>query len=526
MRRLSLVLAAVLALGSMSADAAERVVFHVRLAEASDKAVSGRLLIFAQPLAEAQAGNNGKTPNALGVDEFHPRKVAIAAQEVSGLAPGATIDIDADVTAFPQGFSTLAPGRYAVQAMLDQAHSYVYRRAGAGDLVSPVTELDLPAGGELALTKALSDHDPWEAWRNDKPEMVAALAEGKRENKLFDFVSPALTAFSGRPTHIRAWVATPPEYAAHPERRYPTVFYTHGFFGSLNGLARLSATVRDRMAKGQFPQMIWVFVDQSLPTGTEEFADSVNNGPWGEALTREFIPALEKSYRMDGRASGRFLTGHSSGGWATLWLQTRYPALFGGTWSTSPDPSDFHDFLGVDLYAPGANLYHKPDGSPYALARDKGAFLVGMQDFAQMELALGEYGGQFTSFDWVFSPRGADGRPLPMFDHLTGAVDPAVLAYWHDHYDIAYRVTKDWPSLKKDLDGKIHVTVGTADTFFLDGAAHRLDDALKSVGAHASFAYLPDRTHFDLYQVGDDSDGLLRQFAWEMHKIARPGSRK
>ncbi len=113
-----------------------------------------------------------------------------------------------------------------------------------------------------------------------------------------------------------------------------------------------------------------------------------------------------------------------------------------------------------------------------------------------------------------------------MFDHLTGAVDPAVLAYWHDHYDIAYRVTKDWPSLKKDLDGKIHVTVGTADTFFLDGAAHRLDDALKSVSAHASFAYLPDRTHFDLYQVGDDSDGLLRQFAWEMHKIARPGSRK
>ena len=58
---------------------------------------------------------------------------------------------------------------------------------------------------------------------------------------------------------------------------------------------------------------------------------------------------------MDGHASGRFLNGHSSGGWATLQLQTHYPKIFGGTWSTSPDPSDFHDFTGVDLYAPNAN---------------------------------------------------------------------------------------------------------------------------------------------------------------------------
>ncbi len=100
------------------------------------------------------------------------------------------------------------------------------------------------------------------------------------------------------------------------------------------------------------------------------------------------------------------------------------------------------------------------------------------------------------------------------------------MAYWREHYDIAYRVVKDWPSLKKDLDGKIRLYVGTADTFYLDGSAHRLEAALQSVGAKASFVYLPDRTHFDLYKVGDERYGLLQQFAWEMYVTARPGAKK
>ncbi|HMA51850.1 MAG TPA: alpha/beta hydrolase-fold protein, partial [Magnetospirillaceae bacterium] len=437
-----------------------------------------------------------------------------------------TYDLDADVTAFPQPFSKMAPGRYAVQAVLDQNHTYNYIGRGPGDLVSAVAELDLPAGGELVLKEAVAPSgDPWAAGANDKPEMAALLAKGKEEIKIFDFTSPALTNFWGRPTHIRAWIVTPPDYAAHPKLHYPTVYYTHGFGGTLDRLTRRAADIRDRMEKGQFPPMIWVMLDESLPTGTHEFADSVNNGPWGEALTREFIPALEKTYRMDNRAGGRFLNGHSSGGWATLWLQTRYPSVFGGTWSTSPDPSDFHDWTGVDLYAAGANIYRKPDGSPYPIMRDKGQIQATLEEFGKMEAVLGDYGGQLGSFDWVFSPKGEDGRPVPMFDRVTGAVDPAVVAYWRDHFDIAYRVTKDWPALKKDLDGKIHLYVGTADTFYLDGSAHRLEAALRSVGAKATFAYLPDRTHFDLYKVGDDRFGLMGQFAWEMYGIARPGAK-
>jgi hypothetical protein len=78
------------------------------------------------------------------------------------------------------------------------------------------------------------------------------------------------------------------------------------------------------------------------------------------------------------------------------------------------------------------------------------------------------------AFEWVFSPRGAGGLPVPMFDRTTGAVDSAVISYWKEHYDVAERLRRHWPELRRDLDGKIHLTVGSADTFYLDGAAHLL----------------------------------------------------
>ena len=272
------------------------------------------------------------------------------------------------------------------------------------------------------------------------------------------------------------------------------------------------------------PPMIWVFLDESSATGTHEFADSVNNGPWGTALTEELIPELERSYRMDAKPSGRFLTGHSSGGWATLWLQVRYPKVFGGTWPTSPDPSDFHDFTGVDLYAPGANVYRRTDGSAYPLVRDHDKVIATYEQFARLEDVIGPVGGQMASFDWVFSPRGTAGRPMPMFDRTTGVVDPKVVAYWRDHYDIAHLVQAQWPRLKPDLDGKIHLTVGTADTFYLDGAAHRLKAVLDGLGAKSEFTFVPGRTHMDLYAEGDDRRALLKKIAWQMYAVARPGS--
>lgn len=501
-----------------------QVVFHVSLGQASAKSVSGRLLIFAKLLASGD-----KTPvAAVEMDQIDTHATAIAAQEVARLEPSATVALDADVTAYPTPFSQLKPGHYAVQAVLDRDHSYNYTGRGPGDLVSGVVEMDLPGGATqlLTLATAVPETDPLQPLFNVSAALKEVYPAAKADIHAIDFSSPALSRFWGRPIALHGWVVMPPDYATHPNQRYPTVYYTQGFGGSLRSLHDIAVARWDEMKKGKAPPMIWVAVDQSSPTGTSEFVDGVNDGPWGQALTTELIPDLERRYRMDAKPSGRLLTGHSSGGWAALWLQVNYPKVFGGAWPTSPDPSDFHDFLGIDLYAPGANVYRKPDGSPWPLARDKGQMLVSIEDYTRREVVLGEYGGQLASFDWVFSPRGPDGKPLAMFDRTTGAVDSAVVAYWKNHYDVAERLRRHWPQLKRDLDGKIHLTVGTADTFYLDGSAHRLEATMKQLGARTDFRYIEGRGHFDLYIVGDDRWGLYKAIAREMYAIARPGSKR
>ena len=504
--------------------------FHVELGSAETQPVSGRLLLFAIDAKDAEAaakahGGDGKV-DAVDTSPFFPTQTAVAAREVSRLVPGQMIDIDTDRIAFPRGWSQLPAGDYYVQAVLDVHHDYNYSGRDAGDLLSKVVKLHLPAATipTLDLDETLPAHDPWVLGKWASPEMQAALPAARAHEHDIDFTSPVLSAFWGRPIHMRGRVLLPPGYDAKANTTYPTVYYTQGFGGNNNLVIGTLVNVYAAMAKGEMPPMIWVFLDESSPTGTTEFADSVNNGPWGTALTTELIPQLEKTYRMDARPSGRFLQGHSSGGWATLWLQTRYPGIFGGTWSTSPDPSDFHDFTGVDLYAPHANVYRRPDGTPYPLVRDHGKVLATFQQFAELERVMGPYGGQMASFEWVFSPKGKDGRPEQMFNRDTGDVDPAVVDYWRDHYDIAWCLEHNWPALKPELNGKIHLYVGTADTFYLDGAAHKLKAVLDSLHAKSDIRFIPNRTHFDLYRIGKDREGLLKEITWQMYAVARPHS--
>jgi hypothetical protein len=518
-RNLLAVVATVFATPAVAAP----VVFHVSLGQASATPVSGRLLVFAKVL-----GPDDKRPVSwVDMDQIDTHATAIAAEEVAHLEPGATVELDADVMAFPTPFSQLKPGRYAVQAVLDGDHSYNYTGRGSGDLVSGVVEMNLPGDTAqlLTLTTVIPEFDPAQPRSNVPDAMKEIYAAAKADVHRIDFVSPTLSRFWGRPVTLRGWVVTPPDYAAHPSQRYPTVYFTHGFGGTLGSVHDVAVARWDEMKTGRAPPMIWVGLDQTSPTGTSEFVDSVNNGPWGLALISELIPDLERQYRMDAKPAGRLLTGHSSGGWAVLWLQVNYPKQFGGVWPTSPDTSDFHDFLGIDLYAPGANVYRKPDGTPWPLARDKGEMLVSVEDFTRREVVLGEYGGQLASFEWVFSPRAGDGRPVPMFDRTTGAVAPVVIAYWKEHYDVAEHLRRHWPELRHDLDGKIHLTVGAADTFYLDGAAHRLEATMKALGARTDFRYVEGRGHFDLYGVGDDRWGLYKIIAWEMYAVARPGSK-
>lgn len=500
--------------------------FTVQLPAPAAHAESGRLLVFVQPAAQGLAGAKGGPVTAVELSPFQPAGGAVAAVDVTRLAPGGSVQFDGEAIAWPAPFSQLAAGDYFVQAVLDTGGDDNYAGRGDDDVLSTPVRISL--GGEsklpvLLLDQHVAHRDPWTEVAKTDAKTRAEHAQARQDTQELDFVSPRLSAFWGRPVHIRGWVVLPPGYDPAARARYPVVYETHGFGGTLPALVQSAERLDAGMRSGEWPPMIRVLLDQSSATGTHEFADSVNNGPWGTALIEELMPALEQRYRMDATPAGRLLTGHSSGGWAALWLQVRYPRVFGGSWPTSPDPSDFHDFTGVDLYAPGANVYRRADGSAYPLVRDHQRVIASFEQFARLENVIGPVGGQMASFDWVFSPRGRDGRPQPMFDRATGVVDPAVVAYWREHYDIAERIRTHWPALKADLDGKIHLIVGTADTFYLDGAAHRLQATLDGLGARSDFRFLPDRTHFDLYTEGDDRRALSKRIAREMYAVARPG---
>ena len=479
-------------------------VFRVTLSpQAGEQDASGRMIV----VISSRPPERGQVYEPQSSDAAF---MWLAAQEVRHLKPGTSVDVDADVLAFPAPLSQAPAGNYFAMALLDVDHNAAYHFSTPGDLISKIVQLkalDPAKASPIELT--LAERIP----PKDSSGQPAALP---RNTERLDFVSPALSKFWGRDIHMRGVVLLPPGYAAS-RSRYATVYWTHGFGGDLWSIEHaIAPRYADLLSTGKLPPMIYVLLDESCPGGTHEFVDSVNNGPWGTALTKELIPHLEKRYRMMGVPRGRFVTGHSSGGWAALWLGVNYPDIFGGTWPTAPDPSDFRNFTGPNLRArPAQNFYRKPDGSPWMLFRLNGKDIESLEQFARQERVLGDYGGQISSFEWVFSPRGDDGRPQPLFDRDTGAIDPAVEDAW-EKYDIA-QVIRTHPALKSKLQNHIHLFVGTADSFHLDESARLLQQTLKELGIRAQFTFVEGRTHFDLYD-----GGLTEKIANEMETVARP----
>ena len=472
----------------------------------------GRLLVFLTKAVSKQA-------SLATFDDGPTDGQAVAAVELGPTSASATVPVNLNQQSYPVPFVKMPAGNYVLQALLDTDDAYGQAGPNPSDWMSAQVAVQLPYSGVVPSLR-LSDHPaprPWDA------RAKAALASGQLVE--FRIASHLLTSFFGSETSITGSVVLPPGYDPKSKITYPTVYWNSGYSGSHLYDIFVGTLIRKRMDAGTMPPMIWVMLDQNWHTGTQEFANSLNNGPWGSALTSEAIPELERRFRMDARPKGRLLNGHSSGGWASLHLQIDYPRFFGGTWSTSPDPVDFHDFLGVDLYAPHANLFRDAAGQPRSIMRDGGKSVFTIQEFSRLEDVFGPEGGQLGSFDWVFSPRGANGLPLQMFDHATGDVDPDVIRYWHDHYDLTTDVQKRWAKDGPALIGKIHVYVGTADTFYLDGPVHLLDANLAKLGAHASIHFVPGRTHVDLYTTGKDPLALFDEISSQMYAAARPDSR-
>lgn len=401
----------------------------------------------------------------LGPDWFNPEPVLVAS--FADVKPGQPMTVD---TSNNEGSKRLLarakPGAYYVQAVVDRNLGGRAVGASPGNLYSRPQRIAFDP-----------DSDETVALLCDRTVAREPFVETEHVKEL-RVPSRLLSEFYKRPTFIEAAVELPREWTQDPNRRFPVVYEVPGFGGShrsLSGFETLSGCYRD----GE--PFILVTLNPECPLGHSVFADSANNGPWGKALTEEFIPELERRFRGNGL---RFVTGHSSGGWASLWLQVAYPDVFAGCWSTSPDPVDFRSFQGIDIYKPGANMFFDEAGNKRPLARRGSTVLISYQDFSERERGL--RGEQLGSFEAVFGPAG----PARLWDRDTGAIDPKVAEAWKK-YDIGLILRTNWPKLKPKLDGKIFVACGTEDTFYLESAVRLLKKDLEALGAKATVLLLP-----------------------------------
>jgi hypothetical protein len=411
-----------------------------------------------------------------GPDWFHPGPMI--ARDVESLAPGESVELSLS----SDGLLTYPPDlkSSAIQGLKAQAvmrFNPWEREVGDGPGNGFSAPMTLP--GEATTVDLNVDH------------LVPPMDLKDNEwCRLFRVRSQKLSDFHHRDVFIQAAVNFPPSYHTESDRRYPVIVEIPGFGGTLPLMWKTKphkSPVEDGV------EFLHVILDGHCGNGHHEFADSANNGPWGAALIEEFLPAFDQEFRSIAEPYARMLTGHSSGGWSSLWLQITYPETFAGTWSTAPDSVDFRDFQKIDIYAPGENLYRDRAGERRPIARINGKPVLWLEDFCQMENVLG-HGGQMHSFEAVFSPRGENGLPQAMWNPQTGDIDLAVAETWK-RYDIRRILEENWETLGPRLKGKIHVFMGGMDTFYLDGATALLKESQEKLGSDAVIEIHPGKDH-------------------------------
>jgi len=304
--------------------------------------------------------------------------------------------------------------------------------------------------------------------------------------KRFRFQSPILTKFWGRPIFLGATVLLPRDYD-NETIEYP-VIYQQGHFSLRPPLRfREGSEIYQEWIKDGFPRMIVVTFQHPTPYFDDSYAvNSVNVGPYGDAIMQELIPEVEKRYRIIKQSYARILTGGSTGGWEALALQLFHPDFFGGAYAYCPDPVEFSDVEGINIYR-DKNAFFKEfewHRVPTVNTREtNGHTRLTSQQRNHFELVCGTKGRSGQQLDiWsaVFGPLGEDGYFKPLFNKRSGEIDPKVAQYWKDNFDLKYYMEENWSTLGPKIVDKLHIYTGTMDNFFLNNSTKVLEEWMKT----------------------------------------------
>jgi len=361
-------------------------------------------------------------------------------------------------------------GKYYIQILWDQDKSES-RINVAGNIYGEKVELMMDKKLDLDF-KLNKEIEPTSLDKHDLSKMV-------------NFKSDTLSKWWDKPVFLKTSVLLPYQYDKN--KSYPIRYNVAGYGGRYHRINRLVSDP-DFMTwwnSEESPQIINVFLDGEGPFGDSYQMDSENSGPYGYSLINELIPHIESMYRGTNDAETRFVDGCSTGGWVSLGLQLYYPDTFNGVFSYSPDAIDFEYYQLINIYK-DKNAFVNEFGYLRPIMRDVlGEPLLSMKEFVAYENTFGtsntylNSGGQFSAHTALYSPKGDNSLPKPLFDPLSGVIDEEVALHW-EKYDFKKYAEKHWSEIGPKLQGKIYIWMGDMDHFYLNTGTRGFDDFLKS----------------------------------------------
>jgi hypothetical protein len=325
--------------------------------------------------------------------------------------------------------------------------------------------------------------------------------------------SQILSKFWGQPVMLGAHILIPKNFDEEPNRKYPLMIYHGHFPKDFNGFSetpppanmdtsdyssRFNIYGYNKLQKQEahnfykqwtsdtFPRFLIIEIQHATPYYDDSYAvNSACQGPYGDAITYELIPYIEKIYRGIGK-KGRFLYGGSTGGWEALAAQVFYPDEYNGCFAACPDPVDFRAYTTINLYK-DKNAYYTEGAITKIPKPAKRNYLGHVSSTMEMtnkyEAVLGSKsrsGQQFDIWEATFSPMDNDGYPKRVFNKETGEINSEVAAYWKENFDLVHIMKRDWNTLGKKVEGKINLYCGDMDNFYLNNAVYLAEEFLKS----------------------------------------------
>jgi S-formylglutathione hydrolase FrmB len=475
------------------------------------KTIDGRLLlIFAK---------NNETEPRFQINGGLNTQV-IFGMNVENHVPGKKITFDNKALGFPiEQLSGLQEGDYYVQALL---HVYETFQLSTGHTVK--LPMDHGEGQQWNRSPGNLYSKPFkvsvgkngiENFEVTLDQIIPEIKEPEDTEwiKHIKFKSEKLSAFWGRDIYLGAHILLPKNFDKHPEAKYPLMIF-HGHFPSDFGGFRTTPPDKDlepdysdrfkvdgyniiqqeeaynfykRWNEPDFPRFLIIEIQHPTPYYDDSYAvNSESQGPYGDAITHELIPYIEKEFRGMGEGWSRFLYGGSTGGWEALAVQVKYPDEYNGCFAACPDPIDFSSYCLTNIYEDKNAYFYESDFKTLEVPSHRdylGQITSTVKQDNQLELVLGDKsrsGQQFDIWEATYSPQADDGYPQRIWDKQTGDIDPEVANYWKENYDLRHILERDWDKLGEKLKGKIHIYCGDMDNYYLNNAVYSMESFLES----------------------------------------------